>query len=102
MNCSNGQIANVVFQITNTPPTIGISINKNNLTHDYITESGVFSVSILGKDAPLNLIGQFGFKCGRDIDKFGDVKYRKGETTCPIITDYSLGYIEAKVLIYST
>jgi flavin reductase (DIM6/NTAB) family NADH-FMN oxidoreductase RutF len=28
----NGQIANTVFQITSEPPTIAVSINKQNLT----------------------------------------------------------------------
>ena len=27
----NGQIANTVFQITSEPPTVAVSINKNNL-----------------------------------------------------------------------
>ena len=30
----NGQIANAIFQITSEPPTVAISINKKNLTHD--------------------------------------------------------------------
>ena len=32
----NGQIANVLFQITSEPPRVAISINKQNLTHEYI------------------------------------------------------------------
>ena len=35
-NKFNGQIANTVFQITSEPPTIAVSINKNNLTHEFI------------------------------------------------------------------
>jgi flavin reductase (DIM6/NTAB) family NADH-FMN oxidoreductase RutF len=36
---TNGQIANALFQVTSEPPTIAVSINKQNLTHEYITES---------------------------------------------------------------
>ena len=43
----NGQIANTVFQITPEPPTIVVSINKNNLTWEFIRESRVFAVSVL-------------------------------------------------------
>ena len=32
----NGQIANTVFQITNEPKTMAISINKENFTHEFI------------------------------------------------------------------
>ncbi len=39
----NGQIANAIFQITSEPPTVAISINKQNLTHDYIENSKVFT-----------------------------------------------------------
>ena len=35
-NRLNGQIANTVFQITSEPPTIAVSINKDNLTHEFI------------------------------------------------------------------
>ena len=35
----NGQIANTVFQITSEPPIIAVSINKKNLTHEFIRES---------------------------------------------------------------
>ena len=48
-NKFNGQIANTVFQITSEPPIIAVSINKQNLTHQFIKESGKFSVSILLK-----------------------------------------------------
>ncbi|HLA28710.1 MAG TPA: flavin reductase, partial [Syntrophales bacterium] len=39
----NGQIANTVFQVTSEPPTLGISINKKNLTHGFIEKSRLFS-----------------------------------------------------------
>jgi len=48
----NGQVANTVFQITSEPPTVAVSINKQNLTHEFIKESGAFSASILHQDTP--------------------------------------------------
>ncbi len=94
----NGQIANTVFQITSHPIRIAISINKENLTHEYIEDSKIFSVSILSTEAPFKFIGLFGFRSGRDVNKFESVNYVRGETGVPIVTDYSLGYIEAKVV----
>ncbi len=93
----NGQIANTVFQITSEPPTIAVSINKNNLTHEFIKESKVLAVSVLSQDAPLSFIGHFGFKSGRDIDKLEGISYKIGETHAPVITDNALAYLEAKV-----
>lgn len=94
----NGQIANTVFQITSDPPVIAVSINKQNLTHECISESGAFSVSVLTQDTPMQYIGIFGFKSGRDIDKFSQVKYKTGATGAPIALDNAVGYLEAKVI----
>ena len=94
----NGQIANTVFQITSEPPTIAVSINKNNLTHEFITESKVLAVSVLSQDTPLSFIGHFGFKSGRDIDKFRDISYKAGETKTPVVTENTLAYLEARVI----
>ena len=93
----NGQIANTVFQVTSEPPTIAVSINKNNLTHKFIRESKVLAVSILSRDTPLFFIGHFGFKSGRDIDKFEGVNYKMGEVQAPVVTDNTLAYLEARV-----
>ena len=71
----NGQIANTVFQITSEPPTVAVSINKNNLTHQFIKESKVFTASVLCQSTPLSFIGHFGFKSGRDMDKLEGINY---------------------------
>ena len=93
----NGQIVNAIMQITNDPVAIAISINKQNLTHEYIEKSCVFTVSILSEETPLNFIGTFGFKSGRVKEKFKGVRYRKLSSGCPVVLDYTIGYIEAKV-----
>lgn len=94
----NGQIVNTVFQVTAEPPTIVVSINKSNLTHEYISASKVFSASILATDTPMTFIGKLGFKSGREIDKFKDTGYRTGVTGAPIVFDHALGFIEAEVI----
>ncbi|MBN2178660.1 MAG: rubredoxin [Deltaproteobacteria bacterium] len=94
----NGQIANTVFQVCSETPKIAISINKDNLTHEYIKKSGVVAISVLEQDTPMTFIGNFGFKSGKDIDKFSQVKYEKGETGAPIVSENTLSYIEGKVV----
>ena len=94
----NGQIANTVFQITSEPPTIAVSINKNNLTHEFIKDSRVFTASVLSQDTPLSFIGRFGFKSGREIDKLEGINYKTGETQAPVVIDNALAYLEARVI----
>ena len=94
----NGQIANTVFQITSEPPTVAVSINKSNLTWEFIRASGVFAVSVLRQDTPLDFIGRFGFKSGRDTDKLEGVDYKIGQTKAPIVIDNAVSYLEAEVI----
>jgi flavin reductase (DIM6/NTAB) family NADH-FMN oxidoreductase RutF/rubredoxin len=94
----NGCIVNTVFQITPEPPVIVISVNRQNLTWEYISASKVFTVSILAEDAPMPFIGRFGFRTGRDFNKFEGVKYKTGQSGCPIILDNTIAFIEAEVL----
>ncbi|MFP3975944.1 MAG: flavin reductase family protein [Dehalococcoidia bacterium] len=94
----NGQTANTVIQMTSDPPTIAVSINGDNLTHEFIEDSGVFVVSALSQETSLSFIGRFGFKSGRDVDKLEGVNYRMGEAGAPIVVDNALAYLEAKVV----
>ena len=94
----NGQIANVVFQTTSEPPTIAICINKQNLTHEYIKESRMFSVSVLEQDTPMTFIGRFGFRCGRDFDKFKETAHMKSARGTPIVTEHAVSYLECEVI----
>jgi flavin reductase (DIM6/NTAB) family NADH-FMN oxidoreductase RutF/rubredoxin len=94
----NGQIANTVMQVTSEPPTVAVCINKQNLTHEFIAESKAFTASMLSQDTPLAFIGHFGFKSGRELDKFKDVNYKLGESKAPIVLDHTLAYLEAEVV----
>lgn len=94
----NGQIANTVFQITSSPVKVAISINKTNLTHEFIEKSCNFSISVLDESAPLPFIGKFGFRSGKTEDKFKDTKFEISKSGCPIVLDHTIAYIEAKVV----
>lgn len=93
----NGQIANTVIQVTAEPPTIAVSINRNNLTWEFIESSRVFAVSVLCEDTPLPYIGRFGFHSGRQTDKFAETSYRIGQTGAPIVLDNAVAFLEARV-----
>jgi ferric-chelate reductase [NAD(P)H] len=94
----NGCIVNTVFQITSEPATIAVSVNKRNLTNEYMKNAGKFTVSILTESAPMTFIGPFGFRCGSDIDKFEKVKYKKAQNGIPYLEEYVCGYIEADII----
>jgi len=93
----NAQIANTVFQVTSEPPTVAVSINKKNLTWEYIHDSKVFTASALCQETPLPFIGRFGFKSGRDVNKLDGVGYKIGETKAPVVIENATSYVEVRV-----
>ncbi|MBP7461402.1 MAG: rubredoxin [Candidatus Delongbacteria bacterium] len=94
----NGMIGDAVFQVSASPVTIGISINRNNLTHEFIRRSGNFAVTILEKETPVEFIRHFGFKSGRDLNKCHGVEYITGKNGSHLIVEHSLGYVECRVI----
>lgn len=94
----NGCIVNTVFQIVPEPPMIAVSINRQCLTHEFIADSRIFTVSVLSQDTPMPFIGAFGFRSGRDIDKFDKTNYRTGRTGAPIVLDNTIAFLEAEVI----
>ncbi|MFA5479504.1 MAG: flavin reductase family protein [Candidatus Muiribacteriota bacterium] len=94
----NGCIANTVFQISAQPATIAVSINKQNYTNEFISESGTFAVSILSEEADLPFIANFGFRCGKTHPKFEKTEYSITNDGNPVIKKNTVGFIEAKVI----
>lgn len=92
----NAQTANTCFQITSDPVQLAIGINKNNYTHEIISHSGKFGVSILDKNGHA-LARNFGYKSGRDTDKFEGIKIHRGQSGV-ILLDEVLATLEAEVV----
>lgn len=70
-----GCTVNSIMQITSEPATIALSVNHDNYTHFCINEEKEFAVSILSEESNPLSIGTFGFRSGRDFDKFGAIPY---------------------------
>jgi ferric-chelate reductase [NAD(P)H] len=94
----NGQIANTVCQVTSEPATVSVCINKQNLTHELISGSRAFSVSILAEETPMQFIGRFGFNSGRDSEKFEGINYRLGPSRSPIVLDHTTSYMDCELV----
>ena len=70
----NGLIVNTVSQVTNTPNRIAVTINKQNYSHHVIQQTGIMNVNCLSIEAPFSVFECFGFRSGRNIDKFEDIE----------------------------
>lgn len=86
-----GCTVNAVMQITAEPPTLAVSVNRDNYTNECIRNTGKFAISILAEDSDPSIIGTFGFRSGRTTDKFANVKSLI-ESNMPVLAD-SCGYL---------
>lgn len=93
----NGLIVNTAFQVSVEPAKIAVCVCKNSYTHDVILKSNVFAVMPLEQETPLVFIGNFGFRTGRNFDKFAKVSYTLGKTHCPVVAQHTLSCVEAQV-----
>ena len=91
-----GCIANSIMQITSSPATVAVSINHDNYTNGCIEKTGKSSYSILAEDSDTGLIGNFGFRSGKDVDKFQHVDYEMVQGVPAV--KYTCGYVVCKVI----
>jgi len=82
----NAQCANTCFQITSDPARLAIGINKLNFTHELIQKSGKFGVSVLSQTGQ-DYARRFGYRSGRDVDKFEDLAVHRGESGVLLLDD---------------
>ena len=93
----NGFIVNTAFQVSADPAKIAVCVCKNSFTHGIIEKSRVFNVMPLEQNTPMVFIGNFGFRTGRNFDKFAKVASTAGKNGCPVVKEHTLCCIEVRV-----
>lgn len=93
----SAMIVNTVFQVSAEPPKVAISVNKECLTHEIIQKSHVFAAMPLEQKTDLPFIGRFGFRTGRNFDKFSGIQIMRSSLGLPIVQEHTLSFIEVKV-----
>ena len=94
----NGSIIDTAIQVTDDPGQVSICVHKTGLTHDMIMNTGEFTVSVISKKAKADLYERFGFKSGREGDKFeGFDGWKRGKNDIIYITEGTNAYISVKV-----
>lgn len=93
----NGYIANTAFQITSKPAKFAISCHKDNLSSELISKSGKFVFSVLEKDTDQKIISDFGYKSGKDNDKFEGKDYFLTENGNPVLKANNIAWFECEL-----
>ena len=96
----NGLIVNTVTQVTNTPNRIAVTINKENYSHHVIKQTGIMNINCLSTDAPFAVFEAFGFKSGRNTDKFADCTPLRSDNGLVFLPRYINSFMSLKVEQY--
>lgn len=94
----NGCIVNTVSQVTTEPNRIVVAVNKNNYTHDMITRTGIFNVSILSEKSKFETYKHWGFQSGKDTDKLEQITFERSDNGLVYIAEETNAMISAKVV----
>ena len=94
----NGFVSNTVFQVTSQPPQFAVACHKENFSAGLIRDGKVFSISIIRRDYRPEIIGTFGYRSGKDLDKFSGFRYHSGITGVPILLEDTIGYLECNLV----
>ncbi len=96
----NALIVNTVTQVTNTPNRIAVTINKENYSHHVIKNTGKMNINCLATDAPFSLFETFGFKSGRNTDKFRDIEVLRADNGLAFLPRYINAFMSLEVEQY--
>ena len=96
----NGLIVNTVTQVTNTPNRIAVTINKANYSHHVIKQTGIMNINCLTVEAPFKVFEAFGFKSGRNVDKFADCTPLRSDNGLVFLPRYINSFMSLKVEQY--
>ena len=96
----NGLIVNTITQVTNTPNRIAVTINKENYSHHVIKETGKLNVNCLSTEAPFSVFENFGFRSGRNVDKFENCEPLRSDNGLVFLPHYINAFMSLKVEQY--
>ena len=91
-------IVNTVFQVTNTPNRIAVSMSHDNYSCECIAKSGIFTVSVLSEDTSGAVIGALGFNSGRNTDKLANVHHKILAEGVPVVKENCCCWFLCKVV----
>jgi len=91
----NGMTAAWVSQVSLKPLLVMVSIAPARYTHTLILESGSFAINVLASDQA-ELAKRFGFKSGRNTDKFAGLETFPAPSGAPILPQ-AYAYLDLKL-----
>lgn len=94
----NGLIVNTVTQVTNTPNRVAVTVNKDSYSYHIISQTGKMNVNCLSTEAPFSVFERFGFKSGRNTDKFAGTEILRSDNGLVFLSKYINSFMSLRVV----
>lgn len=92
-----GCVVNTLQQVTNTPNRLSVAVHKDNFTCEQIELSRAYTATVLTTETDMNLLRYFGFRSGRDVDKYAGRVFARDEAGIPYLTEHMAARYSVKV-----
>ena len=96
----NALIVNTVTQVTSTPNRIAVTISKANYSHHVIRQTGIMNINCLTVETPFSVFEDYGFRSGRNVDKFAGVTTHRSDNGLVVLPRYINSFMSLKVEDY--
>lgn len=94
----NGCISNTVIQVSSKPAKLSVALSKDNFTTEIVKKSGRFTATVLSQAVGMDVIGEFGFKTGKELDKFANFNTKVDNFGTKYIADKMDAMFSCKVI----
>ena len=95
---SSGCVVNTLQQVTSKPVRLSVAVNKDNLTCELMRKAGRFAAVALDQRANLAFIGRFGFRSGRDLEKYEGASTAKDAAGMPYCWENACARYSCRVI----
>jgi flavin reductase (DIM6/NTAB) family NADH-FMN oxidoreductase RutF len=92
----HGMTANSFTSVSLNPTLVLVCITKGNVTHDFVSGTGIFALNILSEHQEY-LARRFAHQAAQPAAPFADIAYRSAVTGAPVLDD-CIAYLDNRVI----
>lgn len=92
-----GRTVDAVSHVNSNPAVVSVSLHKGGHVSHVVKPFGTFSLTVLAKDAPMDLVKGFGLRSSKDVDKFEGYEIRHDEKGTPWVAEGALSQMSCDI-----
>lgn len=93
-----GCVVNTLHQVTASPIQVSVTLNKNNVTEQYMERSEKFNAVVLTQEVSMDTVKLFGFQSSNDVDKYALVAHEVDSFGIPYMSEHIAARLSCKIV----